>query len=574
MNWGPLIIAVVVIAAGIGLLIWLAVRKQSSRCVQCGRPLMAGQKTCPFCHTSASPEETFYRLFPTARLACIGGPGAGQELVLKGDQVHIGRSPECDIRLDHDLVSWEHAILTFSNKQYMLYDQESTNGTWVNGQRIAQYAIRPGVDQIQIGPSIFVLKAAGQPATTPSPLPMTTPPKAPVEQVHAFGDYERIATLGTGGAATVYKAISRQDGQVVAVKVLHQSDPYLRDKFKKEGEIGQVLRHPHILRVYGYGESRGLLYIVMEFVEGGTERDRMYPGRPLPIDEVITIAGQVCDALQYAHQMEVYHRDIKPDNIFITSNGKAKLGDFGIARLAQSVTRTGSGWLIGTPHYMSYEQAKGHDIDGRSDIYSLGIVLYEMVTGQCPFTADNPLAVVDKHIQEYPIPPSRINPDVPPKIEDVIMRALEKHRSQRFRTAVEMARALGYTAPMYSGEVSPSAVVSAPTVAPQYRSDPATTPQPYSTSAPSVLRLARIDDGELIHLGSGITPLNRRDVNSKDLEISREHARVVQRGGYYWIEDIGSANGTFVNGLRIFGPQVLKAGDKIRIGQTILRAGR
>ena len=499
---------------------------------------------------------------PEARLSCIAGPRAGQEFVLRRKDVQIGRQPGSDIWLDEDLVSWQHARLAFTAGRYVLYDQDSTNGTWVNGQRIAQCVIRPGVDQIQIGPSVFVLKVVGQPVPTPSPLPMVTPPKAPVEQVYGFGDYERIETLGSGGAATVYKAISRRDGQVVAIKVLHQLDPYLRDKFKKEGDIGRLLRHPHILRVYGYGEDHGVLYIVMEFMDGGTVRDRLYPQQPLPIDQVITIAGQVCDALQYAHQMGVYHRDIKPENIFFSSAGQVKLGDFGIARLAQSVTRTASGWLIGTPPYMSYEQAKGHPIDGRSDIYSLGVVLYEMVTGRCPFMADDPLRIVDMHIRNHPVPPSRINPDVPPAVESVIMRALEKDRNRRFRTAEEMARALGYTEPMHAGEASvPQPVAAVVPQAPVYAQ-----PSPWS----GALRLVRAE-GAVIPLTAGVTWLNRRNVNPRDLEISRKHARVVQRGGYYWIEDLGSSNGTFVNGLRIFSPQVLQPGDEIRLGQTVLR---
>lgn len=559
MDWQVLILVVVVVAAGVGLLIWLVSRKSSTRCVKCGRLLMPGQKECPFCHTKVISLQRF----PTARLAFIGGPRTGQESVFKGKEARIGRSPECDTHLDDDLVSWQHALLTFDNGQYVLYDQDSTNGTWVNGHRIAQCVIQPGVDQIQIGPSIFVLKISDQPAPTPSPLPMITPQKTPVERVYDFGNYDCFETLGSGGAAIVYKAISRQDGQVVAVKVLYHSDPYLRDKFQKEGqEIARLLRHPHIVRVYGGGESQGVLYLVMEFMDGGTLRDHLYPDQRLAPDQVITIVGQICDALQYAHQMGVYHRDIKPENIFFSS-GQVKLGDFGIARLAQSVTRTASGWLLGTPPYMSYDQAKGHKIDGRSDLYSLGVVLYEMVTGRCPFMADEPLAIVDMHIKDYAVPPSQINPDVPSAIESVIMQALEKDRNRRFRTAEEMARALGYTAPMHGGEVAPGiAVAATPVAAPASQLSPA--------PMPGALRLVRMD-GAVIPLGAGIAPLNRRDVNSDDQEISRKHARVVQRGGYYWIEDVGSVNGTFVNGLRIFSSQVLRTGDQIQLGRTALR---
>jgi serine/threonine protein kinase len=561
MDLGIVFLIVIVVAAGGGALIWFASRGSSRRCGECQRNLPSNLDTCPFCGALVN-NRTFIEPFPTTRLSAIDGPREGQEFMLRGEQVTIGRAPQSDIRLDDDLVSWEHAVLTFSDGEYVLYDRDSTNGTWVNGRRIAQATISPGQDQIRIGPSIFVLQVAGQPQQIPSPLPEPVPARVPVEKVYDFGEYERIATLGGGGAALVYKAVSKRDGETVAVKVFNRSDPYLRDKFQKEGrEIAQMLRHPHIVRVYGGGNSNGVLYLVMEFMDGGTLRERLYPGRPLSYEQIVSITGQICDALQYAHRAGVYHRDIKPENMFFSSDGTVKLGDFGIARLAQSVTRTVSGVLLGTPAYMSYEQAKGHDIDGRSDLYALGVVLYEMVTGRCPFKADNPLALVEKHIRESPIPPSRINPAVSPQVEGVIMRALEKDRNRRFSNAEEMARAIGYAGPMHDGEMSASP------------SAPASNAQAgMQVSIPShagVSRLVRLD-GYAIQLRSSVTNLNRRNVNPDDIEISRDHARVVRREENYWIEDLGSSNGTFVNGLRLFDAQILKPGDEIRLGRTVL----
>lgn len=558
----------IIVAISATLWLWLSYPKKR-RCLQCRATLPPNASECPNCHTPVT-STTIYHPVPTAWIICVQGPGPIRPIVMKSKEIQIGRSPDSDIRLDSELVSWKHALISFSDGQYVLYDQDSTNGTWVNGQRIARATLQPGRDQFQIGPYVFMLQLPGQPAPSPVPTRVPTPLPVPVERVYDFGEYERVATLGSGGAATVYKAISKRDGRVVAIKVLHHSDPYLRDKFKKEIELGKMLRHPHIVRVYGGGESQGVWYIVMEFMEGGTLRDRMYPGRPYPLDQIIHIAGQICDALQYAHKMGVYHRDIKPENIFFSSTGEVKLGDFGIARIAQSVTRTASGWLIGTPLYMSYEQAKGHPVDGRSDLYSLGVVLYELATGRCPFVAENPLAVLDKHIQEFPIPPSQINPNIPPHIEQAILRALEKDPARRFQTAEEMARALGYEAPMHGAEAY-QLVVATPLPA----EVPGTVPpvvtgtvHPDSLAAP-LFRLVRFDGVE-ISLSGPITVLNRRTVNPGDGEISREHARIVRRGGYYWIEDMGSTNGTFVNGLRIFTPQLLQPGDEIQLGRTKL----
>lgn len=549
MDWKTLTTIVISIAAIIAFLIWFFSRREV-KCAQCGQPLISGQKECPFCHAPVSANVTFSPRFPTARLVIIEGPQSGQEYKINEKEVHIGRSPDCDIRLENNLVSWQHAILTFEDNQYILYDQDSTNGTWVNGRRIAQSVIHPGDDQIQIGPSVFSLAIADGQAKQPSLKPIAKVQEEPKIKVHDFGNYKQIETLGRGGASIVYKAVSKQDGETVAIKVLKDPDPYIRDKFRKEGqEIAQMLRHPRIVRVYGGGESQGVLYLVMELMEGKTLRERL-KGNPLPLSQAISITGQMCEALGYAHSMGIYHRDIKPENIFFSSpssNEEAKLGDFGIARMAQSVTRTASGWLLGTPPYMSYEQAKGHQIDGRSDIYSLGVVLYEMTTGRCPFMAEDPLAIVDKHIKEYPTSPRNINSNLPSYVEDVIMRALEKDRRQRFQSANEMAQALGYNGATYSKK----------NLQPDY--------------APlQDIQLVR-SDGVVIPLKSDVTPLNRKNVNPNDLEISRQHAHVVKREGHYWIEDLGSANGTFVNDLRVFRPEVLQPGDEIRLGQTTLQ---
>jgi serine/threonine protein kinase len=502
------LIAVIVVLLAFAFLVWLASR----------RPGRAADLTS--IHRPSGPSAT---------LKCIAGPQQGRSFPLTATQVAIGRTPECDVIISSDHVSRRHALIACENDLYTLYDQDSTNGTWVNGQRIVQHILQPH-DQIQVS-------------------------------VHDIAEYQLLDTR-PGGAATVYQARSQRDGQIVALKVLHSQDPYIRDKFVKEIEVGKTLRHPHIVCVYGGGNSNGSWYMVMEFMEGGTLRDRMRPGYPLPWEVTVQVIGQMCDALVYAHQRGVYHRDIKPENILFASPQVARLGDFGIARLAQSATRTAHGMIVGTPLYMSFEQAKGHPIDHRTDIYSLGVVLYEMTTGRPPFMAEEPLAIVEMHIRDHPTPPRQVNSTIPPQAEQVIARALAKDRQHRFQSAEEMARALGYTAPMYlQGEVSGVAVTASPS-----ETSGAPTPSP----AYGELQLVRFDN-VTIPLEPDAVSLDRKSVNPGDDRISRQHAQVIYHGGCWWLQDMDSTNGTYVNGLRIFEPVMLQPGDEIRLGSTVLR---
>ena len=480
-------------------------------------------------------------------LECIGGSDHGRVWPILKRQVVLGRAAECDVVIGADLVSRHHALISYADGQIVLHDRNSTNGVWVNGRRIAQCPIQSG-DQIQIGPDVFILRHADRATPTPEPIPVPSSVLAGRCAVRDIQDFELLDTRpDTGGAAIVYKARWRDTGQLVAVKVLRSSDPYIKDHFATEIKIGKSLCHPHIVQVYGGGNSRGVWYLVMEYVPGGTLRDRLCAcltdGKLLPLDFTLSVAGQVCSALAYAHGRGVVHRDIKPENILFGIPEIAKLGDFGIARLAQTVTRTAYGVLVGTPPYMSYEQAKGRRTDARSDLYSLGIVLYEMVTGRPPFVAENPLAVVDMHIRENPVPPTQLNPNLPPYIEHAILCALEKEPRRRWASATELAGALGLDA-------------SIPTNLP---------------SAPIGLALIR-PDGSAISLTTGVTPLNRREVNPADDLISRRHAQVVYQDGTWWLQDLDSVNGTYVNGIRIFREAVmLHPGDEIQIGRTILR---
>lgn len=260
-----------------------------------------------------------------------------------------------------------------------------------------------------------------------------------------FGPYKIIAPLGKGGMAAVYKAYQPGMERHVALKVLPQqlaTTPEFVGRFQQEAKVLAKLLHPHILPVFDFGESEGYTYIVMPFVERGTLTNLMH-GKPLPLSQIANVISQVGDALDYAHSHGVVHRDVKPDNVLVDERGNCLLTDFGIAKILEGTSKfTNIGGVIGTPAYMSPEQGLGLSIDGRSDIYSLGIILYEMTTGRVPFIAETPNAVIFKHIQD-PLPlPRVLNPNLPEDVAIVIIKALAKQSEDRFATAGDMVTAL------------------------------------------------------------------------------------------------------------------------------------
>lgn len=260
-----------------------------------------------------------------------------------------------------------------------------------------------------------------------------------------LGQYRIVAPLGRGGMAVVYRAYQAGMERYVAVKVIatdQSADPDFLRRFRQEARVIAALEHPNILPVYDYGEAQGFTYLVMRLITTGTLADQLQ-GRPLPFDRARGIIASVGDALDYAHSRGVVHRDIKPSNILLDERGHSLLSDFGIAKMAQNVTQlTVTGSFIGTPHYASPEQGLGRDLDGRSDLYSLGVVLYEMVTGRQPFVRDTPMAVVFAHIQEPLPPPRALNPAISPALEQVLVRALAKDRNQRYSTAAALTAEL------------------------------------------------------------------------------------------------------------------------------------
>ena len=255
------------------------------------------------------------------------------------------------------------------------------------------------------------------------------------------GKYRVIREVGSGGMAHVYRAINMSSRKVVAVKMLKEE--YLNDqeflrRFEREAKASLALSHENIVRAYGVGDDNGVPYIVLEYVEGKTLKDLILesPGGHLSVQQAIGICSQILDALSYAHAHGIIHRDVKPQNVIVTNRGKAKLADFGIAREVTASTVTFSGKnVIGSVHYISPEQAKGLPVTEESDIYSVGISLYEMLTGSVPFIGDTTVATALMHLSETPVPPRELNPGIPPALNDIVLRAIEKEPGMRYSSA-------------------------------------------------------------------------------------------------------------------------------------------
>ncbi|NLO89307.1 MAG: serine/threonine protein kinase [Clostridia bacterium] len=258
--------------------------------------------------------------------------------------------------------------------------------------------------------------------------------------------YEIKEELGGGGMAVVYKGEDLLLGRTVAVKVLREQfarDKTFVERFRREAQAGARLSHPHIVSIFDVGMDQGYHFLVMEFVEGRTLKEYLEEKNGiLEEEEAVRIGIQLCEALEHAHENGLIHRDIKPHNILITNGGKIKVADFGIARACSAETVTFAGTMVGSVHYVSPEQAKGYPTDSRTDIYSASVVLYELVTGTLPFTADSMISVALKHINEIPKPLREINPSVSPELENIILKGLRKNPEDRFASAREMGERL------------------------------------------------------------------------------------------------------------------------------------
>ena len=279
--------------------------------------------------------------------------------------------------------------------------------------------------------------------TSPVPAAVSVLSMAALRPGDQLKHYRIEELVARSGMASIYRGTDMQNGRPVAVKVPHpdvEADPVLFDRFKREIDIGQKLDHPGVMKVLDGGEP-GKIYMVMEWVDGRLLRKLVAENRKFPVDRARKIVIAVCDALDYIHRNGVVHRDLKPENIMVDSDDRIKLIDFGIAGQAgaRRLTFGKLSQIAGTPDYISPEQVKGKRGDGRSDIYSLGVILYEMLTGATPFEGPNPFAVMNDRLVNNPVPPRQLNPEISPEMQEVIYRALEREPQNRYSTANEFA---------------------------------------------------------------------------------------------------------------------------------------
>jgi hypothetical protein len=321
---------------------------------------------------------------------------------------------------------------------------------------------------------------------------------------HTLGQYRIVEHIGLGGMATVYKAYQPALDRYVAVKILpayYAHEPGFAERFVREAKAVAKLTHPHVLPIYDFGQQDDLSYIVMQFVDAGTLKDML--GRPISLAMAADIVEQIAEALDYAHERGIIHRDVKPSNVLMDRGQWVLLSDFGLAKMVEgSIQLTGSGVGVGTPAYMAPEQGQGLKVDRRADIYSLGIILYEMVTGGVPYSAETPMAVVVKHITE-PLPlPHDVNPDVPEEVERVILKALAKTPDDRYETAGKMAAALRKVVAGLDTAIAeavpapaPSGIIGAPVAAPTILEEGGATqvvPAPVETPPPQPAKKRRV----------------------------------------------------------------------------------
>jgi serine/threonine protein kinase len=400
-----------------------------------------------------------------------------------------------------------------------------------------------------------------------------------------LGGYSLVAELGRGGMATVYKAYQPRLERWVAVKVLDPAytsdDSDALDRFRREARAIAALRHPNVLTVYDYGEEEGMAYIVMEYVEGGTLKDRLR-GEPFVPQRAVELSIGVGRALAYAHDRGIVHRDVKPANILLPREDWPLLADFGLVKLQQARRAlTQAGMILGTPHYTSPEQALGDAIDHRADIYGLGVVLFEVLTGRLPFEGNKAFDVLVMHVNDPPPKPRDLVSDIPQTLENIVLKAMAKSPDERYAGMQDMVASLG-------GVLDTLHLPSKP--ASLERTDETLYQATVQIdSIQTVLKGPRfvvaatgslliIPDKDQVLIGrtdprSNIVPdIDLSMYGGASAGVSRQHARLLRKSDGWLIEDLRSTNGTFVNDQPVAPGQarLLRDGDSVRCGQLLL----
>lgn len=362
-----------------------------------------------------------------------------KEVRLTDGVVTIGRKPDNDLVIDNLAVSSHHARIAKLDDSFVIQDTGSTNGIFHNGEKVAQHTLKYG-DQIMIGKHVVVFQDDAAAVAAP-------PAVVSGNGALRFGSYEVVKELGSGAMGTVYLGRDTVGRRTVAVKTLRpegvdaQELAEMKGRFFREAESAKQLAHPAIVKVYEAGEDRGIAYFAMELLDGATLRDFCAKRGTVSVKRAVEITAFVAEGLAYAHKKNVVHRDVKPENIMMLSNGDIKITDFGVAKLMDT-TQTKSGVVLGTPNYMSPEQLIGAKVDGRSDIFSLGVVFYELLTGVRPFQAKNISDMLRLHETQQPAAPSTLRAEIPPSVDTIVLRALQRDVAERYQQGEQMAKDL------------------------------------------------------------------------------------------------------------------------------------
>jgi serine/threonine protein kinase len=402
-----------------------------------------------------------------------------------------------------------------------------------------------------------------------------------------IGVYQIEALLGSGGMGQVFQARHTLLGRPVAIKLLHDvlaANSTFQTRFRQEARAIAGLRHPHIVEIYDFDQFEGRAYLAMELITGGSLRtfldQQAKQTGGWQLDEVLRLLRQAADGLHYAHQLGLVHRDIKPENLLLKHDDDRfvlKIADFGLARFNEEVSLTASGMAMGTPAYMSPEQCRGQELDGRSDLYALGVILYEVATGSLPFPVKSIADAVHKHVFEMPPAPRTIRPELPAALEQIILDCLAKHRDERYKTGLELQQALDRLLAQ-SGLACSIPITPRRLTEPTLRSGLVVPPTVKTAGIATTLTVFN-KQGETVRqvpVSKGNLKIGRAPGNELVLdhhEVSRNHAHLNWNGQQATITDLGSSNGTHLHKVRLT-PQVEQSwavGTPLRIGPFWLR---